>query len=196
MKVHVASAVCILLLITGCASNPGVVAVGANSYILTRSSSAGAFANMAALRGKVIQEANAFAASKGMVAIPINATENRPAVGFPSFEYQFRLVTAQEATRIEQSGASQGLIITRNHDPEGHAAMTKVLANQQNQPPFEAKDFSLPTTTSPTPNLPTQAQLNQPSHSTGKTQISPDGKLWYEYRRLDGSTFWSNKSPY
>lgn len=80
-----------LSLLGGC-QNPGIIQLSEDTFLLSRSDAGGAFANTAALKAEVIQEANAFAASKGKTAIPISTNEQRPTHGFPSFEYQFRLV--------------------------------------------------------------------------------------------------------
>lgn len=79
------------VLFTGC-SSPGVIQLSADTYVVSKSSAAGAFTNMAKLRASAIQEANAFAASQGKVAVAINARELVPTHGFPSYEYQFRLL--------------------------------------------------------------------------------------------------------
>ena len=60
--------------------------------MISKSSAAGAFANTSQLKVEVIREANAFAASKGKVAVRISAEDVRPVHGLPSYEYNFRLV--------------------------------------------------------------------------------------------------------
>ena len=63
---------------------------------------------MGTLKAKVIKEANAFAASKGKVAIPIAAQESPAWPGhLPSFEYQFQLVDKDDPR------ASGGALIPR-----------------------------------------------------------------------------------
>jgi len=79
------------LLLAGCAS-PGVMQLSTDTYVISKSSAAGAFTNMAKLRASAIQEANAFAESKGKVAVAMGAREVVPTHGFPSYEYQFRLL--------------------------------------------------------------------------------------------------------
>ena len=82
------------LAISGCISNPGIVSLSPDTYIVTKSSNAGMFANMAGLKAEAIREANAFAESKGMIAIPISTNERgfETGAGYPSVEYQFRVV--------------------------------------------------------------------------------------------------------
>ncbi len=77
---------------TGC-QNPGVVQLSGDTYMVSRMSAAGAFANASMLKADVIKEANAFAESKGKVAVHV-ASKEMPAIPgrMPSFEYQFKLV--------------------------------------------------------------------------------------------------------
>jgi len=82
--------ICIFL-ITGCGTT-GVVKISPDTYIISKSSKAGAFASMAKLRATVIREANSFAEKQGKVAIPISLESDRPDVGFPTVDYQFRVV--------------------------------------------------------------------------------------------------------
>ena len=81
-------------LLAGC-SNPGIVQLSPDTYMLTKQDHGGIFGNASKLKAEVIQEANTFAASQGKVAIPL-ATNERPMgsgpAQFASFEYQFRVV--------------------------------------------------------------------------------------------------------
>lgn len=89
LKVIVVS--CILLV--GCAT-ADIVPMGANTYMISQMSAGGVFANQSKLKSDVMLRANAFAESKGKVAIPVTSTQLGPIPGvrMPSFEYQFRLV--------------------------------------------------------------------------------------------------------
>lgn len=60
--------------------------------MLSKSSAAGMFANLPKMKAEVVREANAFAARKGKIALPISSRDTFPAHGFPSVEYQFKLV--------------------------------------------------------------------------------------------------------
>ena len=92
-----------VVLLVGCATNPGIVRVSPDTYILAREDRAGIFGSASALKARVINEANAFAEGQGKVAVPLSTNE-RP-VGGPGqwayFEYQFRVVekTDPEAKR-------------------------------------------------------------------------------------------------
>lgn len=89
--------------ISGCA-NPGIVQLSPDTYMLARTDRGGVFGNSSAMKADVIREANAFAASKGKVAIPLASNERPMVVGqqLASFEYQFRVVDPNdpEARRV------------------------------------------------------------------------------------------------
>ncbi len=81
------------LILAGCASNPGVVQLSPDTYLITKTDKGGIFGNASAMKANVINEANSFAQSKGKIAIPISTHESPMGVGhFASFDYQFRLV--------------------------------------------------------------------------------------------------------
>lgn len=89
----------ILLLgfLVGCASNPGIVNISPDTYMITRIDKAGMFGNPASMKAMVFQDANSFAASQGKVAIPISLNEIPSAPGrFLSIEYQFRVVASDD----------------------------------------------------------------------------------------------------
>ncbi len=98
-QIRALAAIALACALGGCA-NPGIVQISPNTYLLSKSSAAGAFANTAKLKADVVREANEFAAAQGKVLIPISLNENRPSAGFPSCEYQFMAVTPPEAQRI------------------------------------------------------------------------------------------------
>jgi len=76
----------------GCATSE-IVPMGTDSYMISQTSAGGVFKAMSSLKSEVIIRANAFAESKGKVAVPIAATESPAYPGhMPNFEYQFRLV--------------------------------------------------------------------------------------------------------
>lgn len=78
--------------VAGCATSE-IIPLGTDSYMIAQTSAGGVFKAMSSLKSEVIQRANAFAESKGKVAIPIASKEAPAYPGhMPSFEYQFRLV--------------------------------------------------------------------------------------------------------
>lgn len=82
----------VAVLFVGC-SNPGIVKLSPDTYMLSRADRAGIFGNTAALKAGVIQDANEFAEKQGKVAIPINVAQTPVYSGhFATVEYQFRVV--------------------------------------------------------------------------------------------------------
>jgi hypothetical protein len=82
-----------VLLLAGCVSNPGVVELSPGTYMLSKIDHGGIFGNEATLQANVINEANAFAKSKGKVALAVSTHLDPMRPGhFASFQYQFRLV--------------------------------------------------------------------------------------------------------
>lgn len=87
-------------------SNPEIVEVSPNTYLITRADySFGSTGR--GMKVEVIQEANDFAGSKGKVVIPISTKEEPGGPGrFATIEYQFRLVDkdhpdAKESTPLK-----------------------------------------------------------------------------------------------
>ena len=89
------------------AKDPEIVELSPDTYMITRDSKAGMFASMAKLKTRVIQQANAFAKSQGKIVVPISERTERPNPGFPTYEYQFRLVDPDspdaKSTALESS---------------------------------------------------------------------------------------------
>lgn len=82
----------------GC-SSPGIVQLSPDTYMITKEDHAGIFAfNRGKLKTKTIREADAFAESKGKVAIPVALKEHPVGVlgDWASVEYQFRVVNKDD----------------------------------------------------------------------------------------------------
>lgn len=78
--------------LVGC-TNPGIVKLSHDTYLLTRADHAGIFGNTSRLKASVIKDANDFAENLGKVAIPVSTHETPVYPGhFATFEYQFRTV--------------------------------------------------------------------------------------------------------
>lgn len=87
----------IFILLTSCASNPGIINISPDTYMITRIDKAGIFGNAAAMKAEVFQDANNFAKKQEKVAIPISINEIPVAPGrFASIEYQFRVVSEDD----------------------------------------------------------------------------------------------------
>lgn len=93
MKRIIQSCLCLLLInMLGCATAKPVP-LGNDTYMISQTSAGGMFKAMGSLKTEVIIQANAFAESKGKIAIPIASKESPAYPGhMPNFEYQFRLV--------------------------------------------------------------------------------------------------------
>lgn len=84
-------------LVTACASNPGVVQLSPDTYLLAKSDKAGIFGNAASFKAEVIREANSFAAAQGKVAIPIALNQTPVGPGrLATIEYQFRVLSSAD----------------------------------------------------------------------------------------------------
>lgn len=82
----------LVLLLAGCAT-ADIIPIGANTYMISQTSAGGVFKAMGSLKASVIKRANAFAESKGKIAVPIAEKETQGAPGrMPNYEYQFILV--------------------------------------------------------------------------------------------------------
>lgn len=89
----------------GACANPGIVELAPDQYMLARHDAGGMVGNTAALKVRIIKEANAFAAAKGKRAIPV-PLDQLP--GWPTcdpllVEYHFRLVDAAQPTTPPRS---------------------------------------------------------------------------------------------
>lgn len=116
--------------LVGCA-NPGIVPISEDTYLLSRTDKGGIFGNPSAMKAEVFQEAAAFAASKGKVAVPVTVRETPLVVGqrFASVEYQFRLVD-------KNSPAAKSAFIT----PRADVVIEKTETLKTDLKPAENKD--------------------------------------------------------
>lgn len=104
--------------------------------MISQTSAGGMFTNMGTLKTEVIQRANAFAESKGKVAIPVAAHETLPAPGrMPNYEYQFRLVD-----RNDPRAAGGGLIKTPDMVIENRNQAPAVVVNPPAKESTQSKD--------------------------------------------------------
>lgn len=85
------------LVLAGCSTNSGVVTISGDTYLISRNNAAGAFSNIPKMKVEIIKQANDFAASKGKVAQEISLDTTFPTHGFPSVDYQFKLVDPTNA---------------------------------------------------------------------------------------------------
>ena len=87
-----------ILLLAGC-SNPGIVQISPDTYMLYREDYKGIFGSGSSLKAGVIRDANAFAEKQGKGVIPLSIN-SKPVTagpgGWASFEYQFRVVSKDD----------------------------------------------------------------------------------------------------
>lgn len=130
------SAVASVLILVACAS-ADIIPMGTDTYMLSQTSAGGIFTNMGTLKSEVIQRANAFAESKGKVAIPVAAREQPPFPGrMPNFEYQFRLVD-----RNDPRAAGGGLVKTPDVIIENRGQTPSVVVNAPNKEQARSPDI-------------------------------------------------------
>jgi hypothetical protein len=110
----------ILLFSSGC-QNPGIVQLSPDTYMLSRVDRAGIWGNSAALKADVIRDADAFAESKGKVAIPVAANETPVYPGHcATFEYQFRVVDKDDPEAKRTSLVPRAdIVIEKNENISG-----------------------------------------------------------------------------
>ncbi|MEI8299354.1 MAG: SHOCT domain-containing protein [Pseudomonadota bacterium] len=86
----------------GACSYPGMVRLSSDTYRLSRADAGHVYADTAAMRAAVMEQANVFARSKGMTAVEVAVREDTLQVGHLStIDYDFRLV---------QSGTQPALV--------------------------------------------------------------------------------------
>ena len=128
MITHRLSLTVLVLALVACAS-ADIVPMGTDTYMISQTSAGGIFTNMGTLKSEVIQRANAFAESKGKVAIPVAEKEQPPYPGrMPNYEYQFRLVD-----RNDPRASGGGLVKAPDMVIENRGQAPTVVVNQPNK---------------------------------------------------------------
>jgi hypothetical protein len=121
----------LILAVDGCATAPAVP-MGNDTYMISQTSAGGVFRSMSSLKTSVIERANAFAASKGKVAIPLASKESPAYPGhMPNFEYQFRLVDKNDPR------AEGGALLPR---PDMVVEMHQPVSGAQGNAPSKTTD--------------------------------------------------------
>ena len=82
-----------LCLMGACATHPDVVQVGVNRYLVSVTSAAGAFASPAGMKATAVSRANEYARKHGGVAVETSSEFSRPAIGFPNYDFYFKIAT-------------------------------------------------------------------------------------------------------
>lgn len=93
---------CLLLglaIISGCASNSGVIPIGTDTFMVTRQAATG-FSGSGTLKAEAFQEANAYCMGQGKALQVVNTQEAQPPFVFgnyPKAEVQFMCLNAGDA---------------------------------------------------------------------------------------------------
>jgi hypothetical protein len=92
VKARHATVLALIVSLAACASSSGIMNTGADTYSLRQSTTGGVLGSREELKKNVIARADAFAAGKGKVAVPVDQTDSPGKPGtMPYFEYHFRL---------------------------------------------------------------------------------------------------------
>ena len=84
--------VCITVILSGCASNSGVVPMGSDTFFVSRQAATG-FSGAASLKAEVLQEANQHCQTQRKTMEVVMLTEAQPPFilgNYPKAEVQFR----------------------------------------------------------------------------------------------------------
>jgi len=86
-----------VLLLCGCASNSGVIATGADTYMVSRQAATG-IGGLGNLKAEAYGEAGQFCGTKGFVPQVVQEQESKPPFvlgNYPRVEIQFRCITRE-----------------------------------------------------------------------------------------------------
>jgi hypothetical protein len=86
------------LLVTGCASNSGVVPAGPDSYLVSRQAASG-FSGLGTLKADALLEADSYCKTRSKALKVTSATESQPPYvfgNFPKAEVQFMCLDASD----------------------------------------------------------------------------------------------------
>jgi len=99
----------ILTVTLGACTNPGVIKMGPDTYLISERDLSGIFGNPASFKAEVLQQAHEFAASKGKVVVPVRLDVMPSGPGrFLNIEYQFRNSFIQHAI-VQHMAIKDGL---------------------------------------------------------------------------------------
>ena len=88
-----------LLIISGCASNSGVVSIGPDTFMVSRQAASG-FSGLGTLKADAFKEANQYCLQQGKNISVVNTSESSPPYvlgNFPRAEVQFMCLDKSDA---------------------------------------------------------------------------------------------------
>lgn len=90
---------CSMLAAAGCASNPGVVPMGPDTFFVSRQAATG-FTGLGSLKVDAMAEAGRYCAKSGKTVQVVKSTESSPPyilANFPRVEIEFRCVATESS---------------------------------------------------------------------------------------------------
>ena len=94
-----------VLVVIGCASNSGVVAIGSDKYMVSRQAATG-FSGMGTLTADAMKEANDFCTAQNLTSKILSTKEAKPPYilgNFPKVDLQFTCVEPNKSAPVEVS---------------------------------------------------------------------------------------------
>ena len=124
-KLHILSITLIILVISGCAKNSGVIPMGEDTYVVSRQAATG-FHGMGGLKADAFAEASSFCEKNNKYLQVVNTNEAQPPYvygNFPKVEVQFMCLgeSDPELTRPKlrvDKGVTTLEILNENNDEE------------------------------------------------------------------------------
>jgi len=110
--------ICVMFIVlSGCASNSGVMAIGPDTFMVSRQAASG-FSGLGTLKAEAFQEANKYCGSIGKYLRVVNTSESSPPYilgNFPRAEVQFMCLDKSdiELTRPKMQKAADTVIEVR-----------------------------------------------------------------------------------
>lgn len=116
----VSSVALLCLVITGCASNSGVLTTGPDTYMVSRQAATG-FSGLGTLKADAIAEAKAFCRKRSLELQVVNTAESKPpylAGNFPRAEVNFMCLRAEDPELSRPKLRQQPDIVVESSAPE------------------------------------------------------------------------------
>lgn len=117
MKTHLTrcawlAGLAVIAVIVGACTTPGVVRLSGDAYRVSRADPGG-IADTAAMKSAAVADADAFARSRGMVAVPVATHEDTLRFGhLTTVDYDFRLVAQAEPSTAATAAATAPIVAT------------------------------------------------------------------------------------
>jgi S1-C subfamily serine protease len=105
----------LLLLLSSCAVNSGIVQMGNSTYIVTRQAATG-FSGLGSLKAEAMKEANAFCQKSGKSLVIIKTTDSEPPYvlgNFPRTEICFKCISIENTSNTVPVSSGTGFAISK-----------------------------------------------------------------------------------